>query len=177
MSKLVSHVPVFVIPRTVACQAALSMEFSRHLYQSRLPFPSSGDLPDPGMEPASPSLLADSLPSEPRWKPYNNNGTITKDIYYWVRCGGRTLAGPGDQSPVCIPSPLHPQKTYVYKTFAFPSPCESPSFLLKSQPNTLNVLFGLLLLRVFKVRALDTLMNYSVFLGLFHVYLLLNIFV
>ena len=69
VSKLVSHVPVFVIPRTVACQAALSMEFSRHLYQSRLPFPSSGDLPDPGMEPASPSLLADSLPSEPLGNP------------------------------------------------------------------------------------------------------------
>ena len=65
MSKPVSHVPVFVIPQTVARQAALSMEFSRHLYQSRLPFPSSGDLPDPGIEPASPALLADSLPSEP----------------------------------------------------------------------------------------------------------------
>ena len=72
MSKPVSHVPVFVIPQTVARQAALSMEFSRHLYQSRLPFPSSGDLPDPGIEPASPALLADSLPDElprkPQWK-------------------------------------------------------------------------------------------------------------
>jgi len=74
------------------------------------------------------------------------------------------------KSPVCILLPLQPQKTYVYKTFVFPSPCESPSFLLKSQPQTLNVLFGLLLLMVFKVRALDILVNYSVFLGLFCVY-------
>ena len=41
-------------PWTVACQAALSMGFSRQEYRSGLPFPSSGDLPDPGIEPESP---------------------------------------------------------------------------------------------------------------------------
>ena len=44
------------------------MEFSRQEYWSGLPFPSPGDLPDPGIEPGSPTLQADSLPSEPPWK-------------------------------------------------------------------------------------------------------------
>ena len=42
----------------------LSMEFSKQEYWSGLPFPSPGDLPDPGMEPRSPTLQADSLLSE-----------------------------------------------------------------------------------------------------------------
>ena len=56
-------------PCIVACQAPLSIEFSRQEYWSRLPFPSSGDLPIPGIEPESPALQADSLPSEPLEKP------------------------------------------------------------------------------------------------------------
>ena len=52
-------------PWTVACQALLSMEFSRQEYWSGLPCPPPGDLPDPGMEPRSPTFKADSLPSEP----------------------------------------------------------------------------------------------------------------
>ena len=47
------------------CQAPLSMEFSRQEYWSGLPFPSPGDLFDPGIESASPALQVDSLPSEP----------------------------------------------------------------------------------------------------------------
>ena len=55
-------------PWTVACQAPLSMEFSRPGYWSRFSFPSPGDLPDPGIEPASPvppRWQADSLPVVP----------------------------------------------------------------------------------------------------------------
>ena len=52
----------------VACQAPLSMEFSRQEYWSGLPFPSPGDLPYPGIKPRSPALQADSLPSEPSGK-------------------------------------------------------------------------------------------------------------
>ena len=48
-------------PRTIQ-----SMEFSRPEYWSGQPFPSPGDLPDPGIEPVSPALQADSLPNEPR---------------------------------------------------------------------------------------------------------------
>ena len=55
-------------PWTVACQAPLSMEFSREEYWSGLPFPSPGDLPNPGIEPRSPALQADSLSIEPAGK-------------------------------------------------------------------------------------------------------------
>ena len=55
-------------PWTVACQALLSLEFSRQKYWSGLPFPSPGDLPDPGIEPRSPALQADSLPTKPSGK-------------------------------------------------------------------------------------------------------------
>ena len=51
-------------PWTVALQASLSMGFSRQEYWSGLPFLSPEDLPDPGIEPRSPALQADSLPSE-----------------------------------------------------------------------------------------------------------------
>ena len=44
-----SHVQLFVTPGTVALQALLSVEFSRQEYWSGLPFPSPGDLPDPGI--------------------------------------------------------------------------------------------------------------------------------
>ena len=56
-------------PWTVAHQAPLSMEFSRQEYWSGLPFPSLGDLPNPGIKPGSFVLQADSLPSEPPGKP------------------------------------------------------------------------------------------------------------
>ena len=49
---------------TVACQAPLSMGISKQEYWSGLPFPSPGDLPDPGIEPGSPALQADDLPTE-----------------------------------------------------------------------------------------------------------------
>jgi len=53
------------MPRTGALQAPLSMEFSRQEYWSRLPSPSPGDIPDPGIKPRSPTLQEDSLPFEP----------------------------------------------------------------------------------------------------------------
>ena len=54
---------------TVAHQAPLSMGFSRQEYWSGLPFPSPGDIPNPGIEPRSPALLAAALTSEPPGKP------------------------------------------------------------------------------------------------------------
>ena len=66
--KSLSRVRLFAIPWTVAHQAPLSMEFSRQEYWSELPFPSPRDLPDPGIEPRSPALQADALPSEPPGK-------------------------------------------------------------------------------------------------------------
>ena len=58
-------------PWTVACQAPLSMGFSRQEYWSGLPFPSPGDLPNPGIEPGSPALQADSLPTQLQGKHFN----------------------------------------------------------------------------------------------------------
>ena len=56
--------PTLATPGTVACQAPPSMGFSRQEYWSGLPFPPPGDLPNPGIEPGSPALQADSLPTE-----------------------------------------------------------------------------------------------------------------
>ena len=52
-------------PWTVSHQAPLSVELSRQEYWSGLPFSSLGDVPNPGIEPGSPALQADALPSEP----------------------------------------------------------------------------------------------------------------
>ena len=56
--------PTLAISWTVAHQAPLSMGFSRQEYWSGLPFPSPGDLLDPGIKPRSPAVQADSLPTE-----------------------------------------------------------------------------------------------------------------
>ena len=53
----------------IACHTTPSMGFSRPGYWSGLPFPSPGDLPDPGIEPGTPALPADALTSEPPGKP------------------------------------------------------------------------------------------------------------
>ena len=66
---LLSCVLLFEILWTVAQEAPLSMGFPSQEYWSGLPFPSSGNLPDPGIEPGSPALQADSLLSEPPGKP------------------------------------------------------------------------------------------------------------
>ena len=60
-----SHALLFVTSWTAAHQVALSMEFSRQEYWNRLSFPSPGNLSDPGFEPRSLALQADSLTSEP----------------------------------------------------------------------------------------------------------------
>ena len=69
--KSLSHVRLFATPWTVAHHAPPSMGFSRQEYWSGLPFPSPGDLPNPGIEPGSPALEADALSSEPPGKPLN----------------------------------------------------------------------------------------------------------
>ena len=77
-----------MIPWTIARQAPLSMEFSRQEYWSGLPFPSPGDLPDPGIKPGSPALWADSLTSEPLGKPkypvINHNGKEHEKEYIHI---------------------------------------------------------------------------------------------
>ena len=77
--KSLSRVRFFATPWTVAHQAPLSMGFSRQEYWSGLPFPSPGDLPNPGIEPWSPALQADGLSSEPPGKPRDS---LTRYCYY-----------------------------------------------------------------------------------------------
>ena len=58
----------------VVHQAPLSMEFSRHEYWSELPFPCPGDLPNPGIDPVTPALQAESLPFQSPGKPSVRRG-------------------------------------------------------------------------------------------------------
>ena len=63
--KSLSRVQLLATSQTAAYQAPLSMEFSRQEYWSGLPFPSPGDLSNPGIEPGSPARQADAVPSQP----------------------------------------------------------------------------------------------------------------
>ena len=81
-----------VTPYAIAHQAPLSMEFSRQEYRSVLPFPSPGALPDPGIEPRSSALQADSLPSEPPGK------LAFCNIQYTVHC----FCGPKKQCVISV---------------------------------------------------------------------------
>ena len=63
-----SHVQLFVTPRTVACQTPLPTRFSRQDYRSGLPCPSPRDLPDPGIEPRSPALAGGFLTTSATWE-------------------------------------------------------------------------------------------------------------
>ena len=62
--------PTLSTPWGLARRAPLSMGFSRQEYWSGFPFPSLGDVPDPGIEPGSPALQADSSPAELKGKPW-----------------------------------------------------------------------------------------------------------
>ena len=75
---VLSHVQLFATPWTVAHQAPLSMGFLRQKYWSVLPFPSSEDLPNPGIKPGSPALSADALPSEPPESPIHIRPLLIK---------------------------------------------------------------------------------------------------
>ena len=71
-------VQLFVTPWTIQ-----SMEFSRPEYWSGQPFLFPGDLPNPGFEPRSPALQADSLPAEPQRKP-KNTGVGSLSLLQWI---------------------------------------------------------------------------------------------
>ena len=78
--KSLSRIRLFVTPWTVAYQASPSMGFSRQEYWSGLPFPSPGDLPDPGIEPGYPALGTDTLTSEPQGKPQERSNELKNRI-------------------------------------------------------------------------------------------------
>ena len=84
-------------------QASLSMGFPRQEYWSGLPFPSPGNLPDPGIEPRSPALQADTLTSQPPGKPLGSDkfrldkdlqvGSVCCDEESWAAFPGGTAGG------------------------------------------------------------------------------------
>ena len=107
---------------TIAYQAPpLSMEFSRQEYWDGLPFPNLADLPNPGIEPGSPTLQVGALPSEPSGKPNApSRGGALKDFYSSLplvrklaqrgchfrqghTAGERWCCGVVLQSPMCFP--------------------------------------------------------------------------
>ena len=69
-SEVAQSCPTLCNPMNCSLPASPSMGFSRQGYWSGLPFPSPGDLPNPGIEPGSPALQADTLPSEPQIIPF-----------------------------------------------------------------------------------------------------------
>ena len=83
--KSLSRIRLSATPWTVAYQAPASMGFSRQEYWSGLPFPSPGDLPDPGIEPWSPSLQGDALTSQPPGKPFKQQRDPSFSQCIWAR--------------------------------------------------------------------------------------------
>ena len=91
---MLSRVRLFAVSRTVAHEAPLSMGFSRQEYWSRLPFPSLGDPPSPGVEPTSPEVLAWQVGSLPLSHLGSLPGVVlTTEVYSWERARGRISAG------------------------------------------------------------------------------------
>ena len=132
-----SRVQLFVTPWTVAHQAPLSMGFSRQEYWSGVPFPSPGDLPDPGIEPVSLALQAISLPLSHQ----GNLREVDKDIndaHGGVRtltegaqgrdlgiqrgaCGSLVLVN------VCLASQTYKESVFIMRASSpAPTPDESP---------------------------------------------------
>ena len=84
---LLSHVRLFAAPWTGACQAPLSMGFSRPEHWSRLPFPSPGDLSDRGIQPAflmSPALASGFFTTSATWEA--PNFCRIKCVYSIIKC-------------------------------------------------------------------------------------------
>ena len=89
--------PILCDPMDLALQAPLSMGFSRQEYWSGLLFPPPGDLPNPGIEPRSPALQADSSPSELPGKPkINKKFRNLISQFVGLSCGKQNELGLGD---------------------------------------------------------------------------------
>ena len=110
---------------TVACQAPLSMRFSRQEYWSGLPRPPPGDLPNPGIKPRSPALQAESFPSEPPGKPLRIN------IVHLIEEATVSQRSLSDYS-VSLPNQCQRQSHFKTQIFLVPAPpacCHSASDL------------------------------------------------
>ena len=127
-----SRVWLFETPWTVAYQASPSMEFSRQEYWSGLPFPSPGDLPDPGIEPGSTALEADALTSEPFF-------FFSLQNLPWHSCDAKRRVGQErGESQLFLTLLIHknsfsPHKFSTPLTLSF---LEKLGYMLNMEPNT-----------------------------------------
>ena len=87
-SEVAQSYPTLCDPMDCSLPGSSSMGFSRQEYWSGLPFPSSGDLPNPGIKPGSPALEADALTSEPPGKSLSYSYFIEANLCYRVTCWG-----------------------------------------------------------------------------------------
>ena len=113
-----SRVQLFATLWTVACQAPLSIGFSRHEHWSGLPCPPPGDLPDPGIKPVSPALQDDSLLLSHRESPCICIGML---CYAKSLQSCPTLCDPIDSSPPGSPVPGFSRQEH-WSGLPFPSP-------------------------------------------------------
>ena len=137
-------------PWTVTHRAPLSMESSRQGYWSELPFPSPGDLPNPGIEPGSPALQVDSLPSELPGKPSRTAGSLFRTSQMGVtghllarspcHSGAAVPAGP-TQSRAGVLSPSGPACGYIWVPLLTPPWLSS----LTLSPNVTSLCLSVLL--------------------------------
>ena len=136
-AKSLSRFQLFATPWTVAHQPPPSVGFSRQEYWSGVPLPSLGDLPTPGIEPESPELRTDALPSEPlgnthwtfpgmRWALGASKGAWTKEMVPGEEALGMTLQGPAQGR--CFLNPL-----------SHPSPSPYPSGLPSGRGHRLSL--------------------------------------
>ena len=135
--KSLSRVRLFATPWTIAHQAPPSMGFSRQECWSRLPFPSPGDLPDPGIEPGSPTLQADALQSEPPGKP-NYIHKVKVKVKSFSRV--RLFATPWTVAYQAPPS-MGFSRQKCWSRLPFPSPGDLPDPGIKPGPPALHRCF------------------------------------
>ena len=139
--ELLSRVRFLATPWTIARQAPLSMGFSRQEYWSGLPFPSPGDLPNLEIEPGSPALQADSLPSEPQGKPQNTllslllSRSVVSD--YLQPCGLQLQRYASEDLPLPGPSGCPRSQTAAARPYrASPSCMEAPRSAPSAHPRS-----------------------------------------
>ena len=120
--KLLSCVLFFATSWTLTYQAPLTMQFSRQGYWSGLPFPSPGDLPNPGIEPVCPALQADALPSEPPGQVSEYKTRLKK----LTRCGDLKLTCSYKLHVSKIPSWNYRQHFWYLFCIASPLPVDLP---------------------------------------------------
>ena len=103
-----SHIWLFATLWTIARLAPLSMGFSRQEYWSGLPLPSPGDLPDPGIEPRSPAVEADTLTSEAPGTPFSQHHHLLKRLFLFQ-----------DKCVVCMRTSLRDRGSFCSLDYEF----------------------------------------------------------